>query len=506
MKKILILIPFLVLGWAGSTWFVGNETEALLKTYLQNSKKAYAEMGVKSNFEIKDYKKSFFKSTAATIFSINTGDPIIDAMLKDIRFNNTITHGPLLFVNGKLSFGTAYIHSTLDMEAVETETKELIKEIFADKNPLSSNIIFGFNETADYEIIVPAIKIKEDISELVVKDGIHLSGTVNKNTLTGIMKGTIGEIKINDEGLIINTETASIEVDMQGMVAGQMLGSSHFVTPSVKIEGESIPIISFGVELSTNTHKVDNNALDGNIKLSASNIQAPIDISTINFNTSFKGFQIKGLEQLISIQEDLEQLQSDAFNAEMSEEEQEALLIKIQNLPNVMVAAIQNILKKDKTALSIKMDIASKQGNAVLDIESHYIGNGADINLEELTENGLAALLKIITGKIDFNTPKAMLASTPAAFFMPSLMEQGVIAEDKDNYRLNAIFKTDAIVLNNKSMSVDEFGTLLVALGLGELDGELPEGVDLPENIETPEIPSELQNELSPLTEQEKEE
>ena len=91
MKKILILILFLIFGWAGSTWFIGNETESLLKTYMQNTKNASAEMGMKTNYEIKDYKKSFLKSTAKTVMSLNTGDPVIDELFGEFQFNHTIS-------------------------------------------------------------------------------------------------------------------------------------------------------------------------------------------------------------------------------------------------------------------------------------------------------------------------------------------------------------------------------------------------------------------------------
>ncbi|MCK5812693.1 MAG: DUF945 family protein [Cocleimonas sp.] len=498
MKKILILIPFLILSWAGSTWFIGNETELLLKDYIKNTKNAYAEMGMETHIDIKGYEKSFLKSTAKTIFSLNTGDPELDDLFKEVPFNNTISHGPLLWVKGMPRFGTAYIHSTLDIDSLGAETQDILKKLFANKNPLNSNILFGLNETADYDLIIPAIDIKEDVSVFSLKDGIYLSGTGNKNTLMGTVKGTIGKIKINDDGLLIDISASTVDVDMQGMVAGQMLGTTHFEIPSIKIEGEEMPPTSFSIDFSSNMEQVENKALDGSLKLIASNIKAPIDISTIHLNALFKGYQIKGLEQLVAIQKDLQQLQSGGLSGDMNSEEQEALMNKIQNLPNVMVAAVQNTLKKDKTTLSLNLDIASKQGKALLTIDGRYIGNGADINLEELSTNGLVALLKIIAGKIDFNTPKTMIANTPAAFFMPSLVEQGLIAENDDSYRLNAIFETNSITLNDKAVSVDEFITLLTALGLGGTDDELPEGVESSDNIDLPaDLPAGVFEELS---------
>ncbi len=493
MKKILILILFLIFGWAGSTWFIGNETKSLLKTSLNNSEKAYAEMGVISNFEVKDYKKSFLKSTAKTVVSLNTGDPELDGLFKDIQFNNTITHGPLLWANGRLGLGTAHIHSRLDMEALDAETKDILKRIFADKNPLNSHVTFGIDETADYELIIPRIDIKEDISQLVIKDGIYLSGTVDKSTLIGTVKGTIGAIEINDDGLMVKTAVSALDVDMQGMLAGQMLGTAHFSTPSITIKGEAIPPLSFGIELSSDAKKVGNDALNSSIQLIASNIEAPIEVSTIKFDLAFKELQIKGLEQLASIQKDLEQLQSSAFNTDMSEEEQDAAMNKLQNLPNIMVTAIQNIFKQDKTAFNLKLDIESQQGNALLNIDTRYMGNGADFNLEELSTDGLATLLKVIKGKIDFSTPKAMIAPTPAAFLMPALIEQGIIAEDSDSYRLNMLLKKDAITLNNKSISVNELSQLLETLGLGTSQDEPAEA----EEFDQSDLPPALLEELS---------
>jgi hypothetical protein len=500
MKKILILALFLALGWTGSTWFIGNETESLLKNTIKNTKNAYSESGMKVNIELKEYKKSFFKSTAKTVISIKTGDPEVDELFKEIQLNNTITHGPLLWVAGTLNVGTAHIHSTLDMDSLEPDTQEILKKLFANTSPFSSTLLFGLSETVDYTLTIPAIEIKEDASLLSLKDGLYLAGIFNKTSLMGTAKGTMGDININDDGLIIETSASNIDIDMQGMVAGQMLGTSHFTTPLIKIIiVEGMPPISFGIDLSSETQQVDNKALDGVIKLIASNIQAPIEMSDIYLSATFKGFQIKGLEQLASIQKDLQQLQSSVrSNDEMSIEEQDALMNKIQNLPNIMVAAVQNTLKKDETALSVNIDITSQQGNALLNVDSRYIGNGADINLEELSTNGLTALLKILAGNIEFNTPKTMIASTPVAFLMPPLVEQGLIAEDADNYRLNAIFKTDSITLNNKAISADEFITLLTALGLVGGDDELPEGAELSDHLELPtDLPAGVFEELS---------
>lgn len=502
MKKILIITLLLVFGWTGSTWFIGNETETFLKNYLKNSKNVYAEMGMESNFEIKDYKKSFWKSTAKTVFSLKTGDPEIDGLFKNLQFNNIITHGPLLWVNGKPSFGTANIYSTLDMESLELETQDVLKNIFADTNPMTVSITFGINDTANYEFIIPTIEIKEsDELQFKIEDGIYLSGTVNKNTLIGTAKGTLGTIDVKDSGLLVKTSASTIDIDMQGIIAGQMLGTSRFTTPSIKIEGETIPSVSFGIEFASDTKKAGEEGLDSSIQLVASDIKAPIEVSSINLSTTLKDIQIKGLEQLATIQKDIQGLQSSGFDSSMSDEEHEALLNKIQNLPNIMVAAIQNSLKQNKTAINIKVDVASQKGNALLDINSHYIGNGADINLEELSTKGLSALLKIMTAKIDFNSPKAMLAGTPAAFLMPSLIEQGVIAEKSDSYHLNAIFKADAMTLNDKPISVDEFAQLLEILGLGGSDNELPEREEFEEPDPSAELPPALLELLEKKTE-----
>jgi hypothetical protein len=499
MKKILILILLLIFGWAGSTWFIGNQTESLLKTYMQNTKNAYAEMGIKSNYAIKDYKKSFFKSTATTIISLNTGDLEIDNLFRNIQFNNTITHGPVLLVGGSPSFGTAHIHSELDINSLKPETKELIKKLFANKNPLSGNITFGINDNADYDLSIPAIDIKEGESQFSLQDGIYLQGTINKTTLTGTAKGTIGKLHIIDNGLNVNISASNIEIDMQDILAGQMIGTGHFTLPTVEITGEEVPPISFGIELSTDTHKAGDEALDGDIKLRLLNIKAPVDIMNINFATSFKAFQIKGLKQLSAIQKDVQQLQAGAMNSNMSATEQEALMNKLQNLPNIMVAAVQNTLKKDKTELKIKADIASQQGNSLLNIEARYVGNGADINLEELTTGGLAAIQKIFNGQVDFSIPKTMLTSTPVAFFLPSLLEQEVIIENTNNYTLNAIFKNDEISLNSKSINATDFINLMETLGLGKENDELPFEVELPEGADVPidAIPAELLEELS---------
>ncbi len=467
---------------------------------MQNTKNAYAEMGVETNFHIKNYKKSFLKSTATTVMSLNTGDPAIDELFGELQFNNSISHGPILFANASPSFGTAHIHSELDVSSLESETQDVIKKLFADKKPLTGNIIFGLNDSADYDLSIPAVNLKEGESELSLKGGIHITGTINKTTLMGTANGTIGALHIIDDDLNVDTSASTIDVDMQGMVAGQMIGTTHFAISSVKITGADVPPLSFGLDFSSDTRRAGDEALDGDIKVIASKIEAPVDISEIKLSTSFKAFQIKGLEQLAAIQKNVQQLQSSTMSDNMSANEQEALMEELQNLPNIMAVAVQNTLKKEQTELQVKADIASKQGNSLLDINARYIGNGADINLEELVTGGLASVQKILNGNIDFSAPKAMITSTPAAFFLPSLLEQGVITEDSNNFSLKAIFNTDSIDLNGKSMSADDFIELMESLGLGGGgDDELPAGIELPEgtDMSMDGLPPALLEELS---------
>jgi hypothetical protein len=499
MKKILILILFLILGWAGSTWFIGNETESLLKTYLKNTKNASAEMGMETDYDLKEYKKAFLKSTAKTVMSLKTGDPQVDALLKDIQFNNVITHGPILFVEGKPSFGTAHIQSTLDLDALAPETKEIIKTIFADKNPMTVNIVFGIDDTANYDVVIPAMEVQEDEAHFNLKEGILITGQINKTTLMGTAKGTIGSLQVKSDGLTVNTSESTLDVDMQGILAGQMIGTSHFAIPSLQITGDALPPISLGVDLTTNTRKAGEEALDGDITLVASKIEAPVDITNIALNTSFKAFQVKGLEQLAAIQKDLQQLQVEAMNGNLSEEKQQEMLEKVQNLPNIMLAAVQNTLEKDKTGLAIKANITSQQGNSVFDIDTLYIGNRADINLEGLLTGGLDVLLKVINGSVDFSAPKAIISSTPAAFFIPSLVEKGLIAETNDRYSVKASFKTDAVTLNGKSMSASEFEALIETLGFGGADEALaPESESSQSaDVKLSDLPPQLLEELA---------
>lgn len=499
MKKTLILLLFLVLGWAGSTWFIGNETETLLKTYLQQTKNASAEMGVETHYDIKEYKKSFLISTAKTVASLNTGDPLIDTLFKDVQFNHTISHGPILFINGLPRFGTAHFHSTLDLDSLSIETKEIVTKLFADKNPITTHITFGLNDNADYKIIIPALEITEDTSKVSLKEGIQLTGIINKTTLMGTLNGTISALHIDDNGLIIKASASTLNIDMQEIVAGQMIGTSHLSTPSIEITGGTLPPISLGIELNSDTRKSGENALDSDITLVASDIKTPIDISKVALSTSIKAIQIKGLEQLSAVQKELQQLQSDAIGGKMDDQQQEALLEKMQNLPNIMFAAVQNTLKKDKTNVTIKADITSKQGNSHVDITARYIGNGTDMNLEKLLAGGLDTVLKTINGNINFTAPKTMVASTPAALFLPMLVKQKVITENTDNYSLHALFKSDAITLNDKAMTTAEFSTLLGLLGLNKTDDELPADLELPEGSGVPisAIPPQLLEELS---------
>jgi len=424
---------------------------------------------------------------------------MLDGLLKDIQFNNTISHGPVLLADGTPKFGTALIHSTLDMDALQPEVKEFLNKLFADKNPLSSTMIFGLNNTADYNISIPEMNINEKKIDLKLNDGIHISGTIDKQTLTGTAKGTIGNWDILADKQKFTLSASTIDMNMKGMIAGQMLGDMKFSLPSVNLELTSLPMpVSFGVDITTDTQKTDDTSIASEMTLSLANIKAPVDVSAINFNTTFKGLQIKGLEQFADIQKEMSTLQTGALNENMSEAEQQALMEKLKSLPTILTSAIQNILKKDQTTVTIKLDATSSQGKALLDLDTRYVGNGVDINLEEIAVGGLPAIMKIMEGSFNFSAPKSMIAITPAALMMPIFIDKGLIQENADQYSISTQFKGDSITLNNKAMTPHEFIALIETIA-GPPAGMPPQGLEAPDGAGLPAggIPEGLLEELA---------
>lgn len=497
MKKLLIIPLLLILGWAGFTWFIGNETESLLKTHIKDSQKNYADLGMDLKYDLTEYKKSFLSSTAKTNISLNTGDPIVDSLLKDIKFNHVISHGPVLFADG-LGFGTTHIHSTLDTDTLDPEVKDILKSLFAEQNPLTSTVTMSIDGETAYTLKVPAITFKEDDIEINIAEGLNVSGSFDKDTFTGTADGTVGTFKFTDGNQTISTSASTIKVNAKGLIAGQMLGTTTLSIPSIKIEGRMMPPVSFGLNLSTNSEKSGERAVNGDLKLVASKVEAPIDITAIALDTTFKGLQIKGLKQLSELQKDLQNMQASAFDEKLSAEEQKAMVEKLQSIPTMMTAALQNTVKKDESTLAIKLDVASSKGNALLDTDISYVGNGADLNIDALSSGDIESVLKLFKGKFNLTAPKAMISTTPAALMVPLFVTKGLIAEENDAYYIKTDVTEGAVTLNGKKMTATEFLAYIDSLSDNPLGGT-PEAAedamnDMPANGF--ELPPELLEEL----------
>jgi len=302
----------------------------------------------------------------------------------------------------------------------------------------------------------------------------------------GTLSGTVGALDLFIDNQKITTSTATISADVKGIVAAQILGSTSFTLPSVKLKLSSLPLpepISFGAKVVTHTQKSSDTALQGNMSLSLFDIKAPVDVSAINYKLNIKGMQIKGLEQLATVQEEIQKLQSSMMAPNISETEQKALLKKINGLPALLTSAVQNILKKDDTEVTLKLDVNSSQGKAELETDIRYIGNGVDINIDKITQGGLAEILKIAEGNFNFSAPKKMISNTPAVLMIPMFSENGLITEINDEYKLNAKFKNQSVILNGKKMTAEQFIELVNTFANNNAPDNAEPLDDLPEGL-----------------------
>lgn len=458
-------ILLLVLAWVGTTWFIGNKTETWLKEHIQTTQKAYSDIGMEIQFDLLEYQKeSFLSSTAKTRLQLKTGNIITDEILKNIPFNSRIQHGPLLFINGMPHLGIASVQSTLDTSRLDPKIRLLVSTLFQENNPLQVQIIHGFDDTVDYRLDIAAIDLKEKEAQLSLDQGIHLSGSINKANLIGTLEGNIGRFTSVENNKSITTSPSSFHIETQGRVANQMLGSIKFSAPLVKLqgmEGFDQPL-QFAVDLSTDTHQGNASSLEGSLTVALSKITGVLNISDITFKTVAKEIKTKGLEQIAVIQNDIQALQN-STSTTISPAEQQAILEKINSLPALIAIALQNTLSKDKTQLTLQLDIASKEGASHLDLSSRYVGNGTDINLTTFESADLKAFLQIVNGQFNVVVPKEMLDKLP----MPLLtryIEKGILIETDKQYRANINFENKGIVLNGKSLSPDEFVALFELL------------------------------------------
>lgn len=501
MKKISTLVILLLLIgtlWGGASWFIGEETEKLVKQQVELSQQQLVKQGPDMTYELASYDKQFMGAKAVTKLQLGAWAPAM-GFPEELQFIHDIKHGPVLWGDRGVKLGASRWVTTLDQEAIkDAEARDLLKQLFNEKQPFVAHIDANFDKTIDYEAIVNPISFEEGDQSFKL-DGATIKGQSQQETLSGVVNIVVNTLTINSPDVNVAVPNITVNGDMTTMLGSSVLGKVDLKADNVSVlPAGQTDAITFDVAMDSDTKQVDD-TYQGISNININNVKGMEDmVQSVAWNIDFSGFKIAGLEKLQTLQGDIQSLQSQLmWNTEDTEtpegvKKMNELMIQLQEKNEAMFDVIfAEVLEADKSRFKQDVKVTNAKGNVDVNMDVLYAGSGE----ETLTLNRLMqmaadpqALAALIKGDVSVVADKAIFPPMLAAMFLSQPLEQKLVIDANEQYSFNLKLLGESLELNGEAMTVmDLVAKFMPGMpqapaneGL-EQDGAL--GLDLPEDI-----------------------
>jgi uncharacterized protein YdgA (DUF945 family) len=482
MKKIVTLLSIpvaLAVVWGGASWYIGQQTETLVKDQMAKSNELLAKSGVKQ--ELVSYEKGLSSSKA--ISKIKFDNPMLAQTFGDLQIVNEIQNGPIFFGGGSgISTGLSRWKTTLDTQVLPAETQQKIKEVFEGRPPFEANTIVGFGNTASYVINVNPVIVKENGETVLSVAGVTAEGVSDTQDYTGTMHLQMGKLVAGKPGENLTIPTLEANADVKGLIATQILGTVDLKAPKISIQAQGLPEpATFDINVKTDTQQ-QNNDINSKFALNADNITIkglPNSLTNASYTVDMQGLNVAGLEEVGKIQGELQNLQSQIeWNAEAMEtpdgqKKQQEIITQMGQISEKLLNTIfAKVLQTDKTQIHQVLNLVNEKGKINADVNVTYTGKQAP-KLNELasfTPNDWAKLMK---AAVNIQADKAALPEA-ANMFTGMLTGQGLLKDEANQFKLDLKTNGDKVNLNGKEMTLDEF-LAQVAPNLGASGAAAPD-------------------------------
>lgn len=486
MKKLatLLSVPVVLLvAWGGSSWYVGQQTEASLKQFIEQQNQASAQSGIKQ--ELVSYEKTPFGAKAVT--KLSGSEPPLSE-LGDIQFINDVSNGPILFGGGSaVQFGSARIDTHLDLEALDAEKRQWLTTAFDGKAPLEGHTVIGFGGDASYAFNTNPLKVDQG-GTIATVEGITFSGTSVADHM-GDISLRAGKVDIKDATTQFTLPSLQLDGDITGMIGGQVLGKFDLKAPGVSIlaEGTTVPM-SFDLALQSDSGITDN-AVSGKMAVQAANIQGVNDaVSKLDYTVDVHGLDVAGLEEMGKLQAELQSAQNqmiwsaDATETPEGQQKQQELMTRLTETSGKVVETLfGKVLKTDKSRLHTTLLAESPKGKLNADIDLTYTGKEVP-DMMALSSYGANDWAKMLKGKVMLDADKGMLPAGTEIMLTP-LTQQGLIKLEGEKIKSNIDLAGDNVTLNGTQMSFEDLVKMLAPAGMGEAAPEDSADMGIPEDL-----------------------
>lgn len=488
MKKflgfLLVLIILGVAGWAGATWYVGQETEKYLKAYIEQSN-SLSDGSIEQS--LKSYENTSFR-TAKAVTDFKTGIPAIDDVLQDAHLVLDIQHGPVVLRNKQLALGASYADLSLDLSGLDTEMQALVMGLFGDQKPFYGNVLINFDQQMDYDLSLSPINKQDDMGIFSIA-GMNTTGNVLMPDFKGLAVIGIGKTYMKTPDMELTIPAITGDMNITGRAGSQLLGNSKFEAEGIKLTPANSPQdINFNLALESINDSKDGRLM-GSGSLVLKDIQEPTGtINRLQMDSDYSGFSLAGFEEVSALQAEINQLQKqllwnmDATQNPEGQDKMMELTGQIQALNEKLFGVFfEKVLISGESQFKTDLLLSGDKGSTDLDLELQYVGANKPLAITDImlgkTDDLLSSFALALKGKSD----KSMLDSELSTV-MGLLVLQGVLADDGKAFSVDASMRDASMTLNGKPMTLDELIMLFMPQEAAMMDSA--EIMAIPPDIE----------------------
>ena len=475
MKKFLLIIISTIVLWALLTFVIGNQTQEKLQNYINKSNKLYANNGIQ--LKLKNYKKSFFNSTAE--IEINFLDPKIVKVLKKeyalpLKMNYIIEHGPLFFKDG-LGIGLSKIHNELLLSSLfkEDAKKEFLSLVKGDIN-LKTEMALSFSKKLNYKMESDEVTVKKDKRTFYMSPFI-VEGTSDIETFKGDGTIKVAKLELKEDNSNNGIELTNLLVDMkidEIFKESLLFGDFKFSIEKMVVKDEhnqNFKDINIALDGTMSNKRVSKDTMNSSFTgaINLANTQLPKEfkeLESVNISMKMKELGVEGMSEFQQIAQDMQKEQNNLIHKLQTQkpEEMKATFKELENLEEKVVTkliySLNKLLVKDKTTISYGININTKDkqsSQAFLEV-----GYAGDIEfkgkIEELIRKMKAQLFSLINLKVNISLNKKHLPLLPIPMLKQQIqmgVAQGFVKENNSSYILDGYYKNRELMVNDNNLT-----------------------------------------------------
>lgn len=508
MKKLGVVIATLLAvgaaAWLGGSWWVGKETERIVRAQIEQANQHSAGRGVSQ--ELVSYDRSLLGAKAVTRMSVT--DPLLASWLDQAQFSHQIKHGPLLLTDG-VSFGVSHWSTRLDMASLPTASKTFVEQAFAGKEPFTAETKIGFDKIIHTTANFSPMDARLEADGTTLKwAGANFTGDISATEKSGPFSFKANKFELRDANASFTLPSLDIQGRMGPVAGGLENFTMKLPTLSMLVAGETQPIT---MDLSVDSVLSEQNgAVQGKASFQIANIQGnnqqgvAIPVKQVDVKVDYAGFKLEGLKEIQALQAKLqalqEQMQVDEAATELPEgqKQQQQLAQQAQQLTEELLDLVLNkVLQAGLSKLRYDLSLSLDKGKVTGLADLTYVGSQQPLKLNDLMLYGPQDWGRLVTGSIDLSADKAALPAD-VSLLMGYALEQKAILEANNQYILQLKLLGETAELNGSPIGFAELPSKFFPQ-MPSLSEEASLGLppDLMQQIEeqgiTPEIMQQLE-------------